>query len=212
MSIITVSRMYGSGGSDVATLVARTLRWSLLDNAVVDEVAARTGLTVLEVASRDERNPSLSERLASAMALSTQEMLSPLANAKLPPTGERILAVTRHVIEEAASRGPVVIVGRGAHMMLGLRGDLLSVFCYAPRDALIRRSMHRDSLSEAEAGKRVDDTNKQRREWVRAHWGRDWGAPDTYHLCVNTDALGVDGAADVVVRAAQGYFPSAGAV
>ncbi len=150
--------------------------------------------------------PSLSERLVTAMAMSTQEMLSPLANAKLPPTEERLLAVTRHVIEEAAARGPVVIVGRGAHLMLDLRGDVLSVFCYAPREALIRRSMFRDSLDQAQAAKRVDDTNRQRRDWVKSHWGRDWGAPDTYHLCVNTEALGIDGSVGVVMKAAEGYF------
>ncbi|MGI9091186.1 MAG: AAA family ATPase [Gemmatimonadaceae bacterium] len=206
MPIITVSRMYGSGGSDVATAIARALGWSLVDNGVIDEVAARTGLTTLEVAAREERLPSLSERLVTAMAMSTQEMLSPLANAKLPPTEERLLAVTRHVIEEAASRGPVVIVGRGAHLMLGLRGDVLSVFCYAPREALIRRAMFRDALDQTQAAKRVDETNRRRRDWVKSHWGRDWGAPDTYHLCINTDALGVDGTADLVVKAAQGYF------
>ncbi len=198
--------MYGSGGSDVATAIARALGWSLVDNGVIDEVAARTGLTTLEVAAREERMPSLSERLVTAMAMSTQEMLSPFANAKLPPTEERLLAVTRHVIEQAASRGPVVIVGRGAHLMLGLRGDVLSVFCYAPREALIRRAMFRDALNQTQAAKRVDDTNRQRRDWVKSHWGREWEAPDTYHLCVNTDALGVDGTADLVVKAAQGYF------
>ncbi|MGI8766977.1 MAG: AAA family ATPase [Gemmatimonadaceae bacterium] len=206
MPIITVSRMYGSGGSDVAIAIARALGWSLVDNAVIDEVAARTGLTTLEVAAREERMPSLGERLVTAMAMSTQEMLSPLANAKLPPTEERLLAVTRHVIEEAAARGPVVIVGRGAHLMLDLRGDVLSVFCYAPREALIRRSMFRDSLDQAQAAKRVDDTNRQRRDWVKSHWGRDWEAPDTYHLCVNTEALGIGGSVGVVTKAAEGYF------
>lgn len=206
MSIITVSRMFGSGGSEVASAVARTLGWSLLDNDVIDEVAARTGLTTSQVAAREERRPSFGERLVNAMAMSTQEMLSPLASAKLPPTEERLLLTTRHVIEEAASRGPIVIVGRGAHLMLGLRGDLLSVFCYAPREALIRRIMHRDSLDESAAARSVDDTNRQRSEWVRMHWGRDWSAPGTYHLCVNTEALGVDGAASVVVRAAELMF------
>lgn len=206
MSIITVSRMYGSGGSDVAAAVAQALGWSLLDNAVIDEVSARTGLSTSEVAAREERRPSLGERLATAMAMSTQEMLAPLASAKFPPTEERLLAVTRHVIEEAAARGPVVIVGRGAHLMLGVRSDVLSVFCYAPLEALVRRAMHRDALDRAQAIKRVDDTNHQRSEWVKSHWGRDWGAPDTYSMCVNTDALGIDVATDAVVNVARVYF------
>ena len=38
MAVLTVSRLYGSGGSEVAAIVARSLGWSLLDNAVVDAV------------------------------------------------------------------------------------------------------------------------------------------------------------------------------
>ncbi len=86
MPIITLSRQYGSGGSEVATLLARELGWDLLDNAIIDAVAARTGLTASEVAEREERMPSLVERLVDAMTMGTQEMLSPIAAAKLPPT------------------------------------------------------------------------------------------------------------------------------
>ena len=43
MAIVTISRMYGSGGSLVARRVADALGWDLLDNAVVDSVADRLG-------------------------------------------------------------------------------------------------------------------------------------------------------------------------
>lgn len=206
MPIITVSRSYGSGGSEVANLVAAALDWPLLDNAMIDEVAARTGLSRTEVAAREERMPSLAERVASAMALSTQEMLTPIARATIPPTEDRILEVTRLVIEEAVARGPVVIVGRGAQMMLGSRGDAFGVFCDAPRESLVRRVMHRDGLSHTDAQKRVDEVNRQRAAWVKSHWARDWHAPETYHLCVNTDLLGVDGAAAAVYETARRFF------
>ncbi len=198
--------MYGSGGSDVAAAIARELDWSLLDNAVIDAVAARTGLSASEVAAREERMPSLVERLVEAMTMSSQEMLTPLASAKLPPTEEHLLEVTRRVIEEAAARGPVVIVGRGAQEMLGSRDDLLSVFCYAPREALIARCVARDHLDAAEAAKQVDTMNKHRIEWTRAHWGRNWLAPEHYHLCVNTYLLGTDGAVVAIVEAARHLF------
>ena len=206
MPIITISRMYGSGGSDVAAAIARELGWALLDNAVIDAVAERTGLSTSEVAAREERVPSFAERLSVAMTMSTQEMLTPLANAKLPLSEERLLEVTHHVIEEAAARGPVVIVGRGAQEMLGSRDDLLGVFCYGPREALITYCMEHDQLDANEAAKRVDEVNKQRREWVRANWKRDWLAHDLYHLCVNTHLLGVEGAARVVADAASNMF------
>jgi cytidylate kinase len=203
--IITVSRMYGSGGSNVAAAVARELGWRLLDNAMIDAVAERTGLTTSEVAAREERQPSLAERLVDAMAMSTQEPL-PLANVKLPPTDERLLEVTRVVIEEAAAQGPVVIVGRGAQEMLGSRDDLMAVFCYAPKKALVARTMMRDGLDEAAAAKRVGEVNRQRAEWVRAQWGRSWDTVEHYHLCVNTALLGVDGAARLIAEAARQRF------
>lgn len=206
MPIVTVSRQYGSGGSVVAARVAAALGWSLLDNEVIDAVAHRTGLTVAEVAAREERMPSLAERVATAMAMSTQEMLAPLAAAKLPPSDERLLEATRKVIEEAADQGPVVIVGRGAQMMLGSRGDVFGVFCAAPREALIRQVMARDRLDRAAAARRVDEVNRARAEWTRAHWGREWAASENYHLCVNTDLLGIDLAADVVASAARRHF------
>jgi cytidylate kinase len=204
--IITISRLYCSGGSDVAARVAEGLGWSLLDNAVIDEVASRTGLSASEVAAREERRPSLAERVATAMAMSTQEMMSPIASAQFPPTEQRLLAVTKTVIDEAIARDSVVIVGRGAQMMLGARADVFGVFCYGPLEALTRSCMQRDALDHAQAEKRVQQVNQERSAWVRSNWGRDWREIDNYHLCVNTDALGVDGAADAVVRASRLYF------
>jgi cytidylate kinase len=206
MSIITISRTYCSGGSNVAARIADALGWSVLDNAVIDEVAARTGMSVSEVAAREERRPSLAERVASAMVMSTQEMMSPTVVAQLPPSEERMLEVTRTVIEEAAARDSVVIVGRGAQMMLGSRGDVFGVFCYASLEALTRRCMQRDNLDHAHAEKRVQHVNQDRAAWVKANWGREWRAVENYHLCVNTDALGLAGAADAVVQATRIFF------
>src|SRR2546425_740633 len=41
--VITVTRQYGSGGSDVARLVAERLGWELVDNQFVEEGARRAG-------------------------------------------------------------------------------------------------------------------------------------------------------------------------
>ena len=204
--------MYGSGGSEVARLVADDLGWALLDNAVVDAVADRIGATPAEVASREERLPSLVERLASALALSSQEWLSPIADAKLPPSDERLVEVTKRVVEEAVARGPLVVVGRGAQAMLAARSDALHVFCYAPRPALIARSVERDKIGPDEAAKLVDATNKHREDWVRKHWSRSWRAHENYHLSLDTDWFGIRPAADLVVQVARQRFKGSGQV
>jgi CMP/dCMP kinase len=202
MSIITISRMYGSGGSDIAARVAQRLGWSLLDNAFVDAVAERLGIPASEVQAREERTPSLVERLASALAVASPEILPPPTE-QLPPSEERLAQVTRRIIEEAMARGNAVLVGRGAQSVLGQRADVLHVFCYAPRDALARRVAERRNVSLAEAEKIVDEINKQRDQYVRTTFKRSWKAHENYHLCVNTEWLGIDKSADLVVAAAR---------
>jgi CMP/dCMP kinase len=209
MAIVTISRLYGSGGSEVAVLVAKELGWSLLDNAVVDAVATRLGITPSEVAAREERVPSLVQRLTEAMALGSQDWLAPLTAEKRAPTDQQLIDVTHRIVEEAIARGPLVVVGRGAQSMLAERSDALHVFCYAPRGSLIARSMTRDRLDEQAAAKRVDDTNAQREQWVRKHWNRSWREHSNYHLSVNTEWLGIAGAAEMIVYAARRRFESA---
>ena len=209
MAIVTISRMYGSGGSEVAAIVARTLKWTLLDNAVVDEVASRLGVSPAEVAAREERVSSLAERLTSTMALGSQEWLAPLAAATRPATDEQLLDVTQHILAEAIAAGPVVVVGRGAQAMLASRTDALHVFCYASRAALVKRCMERDDLPRDEAEKLVDETNANREKYVKAHWNRSWRSHENYHLSVNTEWLGTEGAAQTIVAAARLCLPSA---
>ena len=90
--------------------------------------------------------------------------------------------------------------------MLAEREDTLHIFCYAPRSALIARTMKREAVTAAEAARLVDETNKQRDQWVRLHWERDRRALENYDLSVNTERLGIDGAADLIVAAARKRF------
>jgi len=203
MPVITISRMFGSGGSEVAARVASELGWTLLDNALVERVAARLGRTPVEVQAIEERVPSLAERLADALALGSPEIVSPALSAPLPPTEERLLEVTEHVINDAVARGPVVLVGRGAQSSLAQRSDALHVFCYAPKPALVNRVVEREGITPEAAARRVEETNKRREQYVRRYWHRSWLAPENYHLCVNTDWLGIDGAASLIVRVAE---------
>jgi len=206
MAIITVSRLYGSGGSEVAERIAHELGWQLLDNAFVDEVAARLGTPPAEVEAREERVPSLAQRLAATLALGAPEILPGPADAALPPSEERLIEVTERIIIEAASRGHSVLVGRGAQSVLAARQDVLHVFCYAPRPALVARAARRLAVSDRDAEKIVDETNRQREQYVRTYWKRSWRAHENYHICLNTDWLGIDGAADIVVRLAREKF------
>jgi cytidylate kinase len=202
--------MYGSGGSEVAERVALALGWSLFDNAMIDAIADRSGLTRAEVTAQDERVPSMVERLAAALSLGSPEIMPPVPSGPMETTEERIVAVTKRVIEEAMQIGPAVFVGRGAQCLLAERSDALHVFCFASQGARRRYAMETFGVDAAEADRIVADMNKQREQYVKRHWNRNWLAHENYHLCVNTGWLGLDGAAQLVVEAARRQFTLTG--
>jgi cytidylate kinase len=66
--------------------------------------------------------------------------------------------------------------------------------------------MQREGVSAEEAARLVDDTNRQRDQWVRLHWERDRRAHENYDLSVNTERLGIEGSAQLIVSAARMKF------
>lgn len=206
MAVITISRQYGSGGSEVAERVARALGWKLYDNAVVEEVAQRLRMTPAEVSAREERVPSLVERMASALALSAPEMMPMVGDLAAQPSEDRMVMVTQRVIEDAVRAGPAVLVGRGAQCMLAARTDALHVFCYAPVEELVRYAVEVLDVPFHEAGRKVAEMNHQREAWVKHHFKRDWRDLSNYDLCVNTARLGLDGSAELVTLLARERF------
>src|SRR5438445_564085 len=110
--VITVTRQYAAGGSDVARHVAAALDWTVIDNEFVDEVARRAGLAPEEVAERDERAPGLLERLARTLAVASPEMfMTATAVPRVEPDEAAIVKITERVIAEAAARATALAAG-----------------------------------------------------------------------------------------------------
>jgi cytidylate kinase len=125
--------------------------------------------------------------------------MPPVPAEPIETTEERIVAVTKRIIEEAVQTGPAVFVGRGAQCLLAERSDALHIFCYAPKSFLRKYVMDKYGVGPEEAERQVHEQNKQREQYVKRHWNRNWLAHENYHLCVNTAWLGIDHAADLVV-------------
>lgn len=206
MPVITISRQYGSGGSEIAQRLARRLGWSLIDNEFVDRVAQRAGLPPQEVASRQERVPGLIERLAGALAISSPEVF--VATGEAPSAGldteERLVRATEAVIAQAVREEQhLILVGRGAQAYLAERTDTLHVYVVAPRDARIEAVMQRLGLDREAAAEEVDRTDEGRRRYVKTHYGRKWEDAANYHLVVNTGFFGIDECVDLIAAAVR---------
>lgn len=202
--LITIARQYGAGGSEVAQRVAATLGWRVVDNDLVEQVAARAGLPAEEVARLDERGPSFIERLARSLVAATPELFSPggaATRGAMPEFQEAdLVRITETVVAEIAAQGNVVFVGRATPAVLATERDALHVRVVAPRNYRTEVIARRLGCTSAEAAKAVDETDARRARYYRQYYGRDWEEASNYHLVLNTAALGLDGAAEVIVR------------
>src|SRR5881396_1111140 len=202
--VITITRQYASGGSEVARLVAGALGWTVIDTEFVDQVAERAGLRAAEVAQSEERAPGLLERLARSLAVTSPEMF--LASAAAP-RGEQdeatIVQLTERVIAEAAAHGRIVLVGRGAQAVLARRPDALHVYVVASKPWRRQLAVERLGVDPARAEQVVDETDRQRDQYVKTYYKRQRHDFVNYDLVVNSERLGLDGAAAVVVSEAR---------
>jgi len=206
MSVITISRQYASGGSDIARLVAERLGWQLVDNEFVDRVAERAGLTPDEVAEREERVPGLAERLARALAISSPEVFVATGAPPEPRFGNEadLVRATEAVINQALQEErQLILVGRGAQAHLAQHEDTLHVYVVAPRELRVEAAMRRLKVERGDAEEAVDEIDKGRRRYVKAHYDRHWEDASNYHLALNTGVFTYEQCADLIIEAAR---------
>ena len=200
---ITISRQYAAGGSEVAALIAKTLDWTVVDNEIIDEIAARSGYAREDVESLEERVPSFLERLAQSSALSFPDVLMSAPEVIDEPEQLKLARISRELIADLGRRNRMVLVGRAAAAVLARESDALHVRIVASKPYRILQAIERLGVPEKEAAGVLEDRDRNRYEYHREYYGRDWRDPVNYHMSLNTELLGVEGAADVVATRAR---------
>ena len=186
INAITIEREFGCGASEIASLVASRLGWSLWDERLTQEIARLTESTPEAVEQREWRSDPLVLRVF-------QDFLRGGFEGGLPPTNRlhlldarRIAAVSEIAVKAALSSGPSVIVGRGSQFFLRNRKDVFHVFLYASRDYKIRKLIS-TGATEDKSIEQIDTTDKARAAFVRDYLGLKWREPHLYHAMFNTE-------------------------
>jgi len=206
--IITISRQMGAGGGDVARRVAEELGWRVVDNELIDQIAARAGLTPEEVAEKEESAPGFLERLLRFLSKAAPEILKAPADPVPELEEARLVRITEDVVEDVAAEGRVVLVGRAAPAVLSREREALHVKIVALKPLRVEAVARRLTLSRAEAETAVSQSDANRKRYHRQYYRRDWDDAANYHMVLNTGALGVDGAVAIIVGRAKGLWPA----
>jgi cytidylate kinase len=184
IKIVTVEREYGSGGGEIAHLLATQLGWKLWDQLLTEEIARLANCPKAVVEVREERNDPLYYRLFKSFLRGSYEGSINAHKLNLVDS-ETILKLTERVVQNAAKTGNSVIVGRGAQHFLRNRPDALRVFLYAPRENKVRRLLARGK-NATEAQQLVDTVDRERMDFIQKYFKVEWPDRAIYHGMINT--------------------------
>jgi cytidylate kinase len=196
VKIVTIEREYGSGGGEIAHLLASQLGWKLWDQLLTEEIARLANCPKAVVEVREERTDPLYYRLFKSFMRGSYEG-SLNAHKIKSVDSECILKFTELVVQDAAKTGNSVIVGRGSQQFLRNRKDTLRMFLYAPREDKIQRLLARGkSVNEAE--ELVDSVDRERADFIQKYFHVDWPDRAIYHTMINT-AIGDAAVVDIIL-------------
>jgi cytidylate kinase len=184
IKIITIEREYGSGGGEIAQLLARQLDWKLWDQLLTEEIARLAECPKAIVEVREEKNDPLYYRLFKSFLRGSYEGSLNAHKLKVVDS-ESILKLTERVVQHAAKTGNSIIVGRGSQHFLRNREDTFRVFLYAPREDKVRRLLGRGK-SDKEAEQLVDTVDRERADFILRYFGVQWPDRAIYHSMINT--------------------------
>ena len=184
--VITIEREYGSGGADIARLLADRLGWTLWDQRLTDEIARLAQCDRAEVSQREERMDPFYYRLFKSFLRGSFEGSQNVRRFKLLDT-DVIVSLTKRIVEKAAQEGHCVIVGRGAAFFLANRSDVFNVFIYAPHEHKVQRLI-RGGMHHRKAADLVEVVDSERADFIKKYFGKEWPCRRLYHLMINSRA------------------------
>ena len=192
--IITIGRQFCSGGSEIGRKLSERLGIPYYDKNLYECAAKNRGLST-EYVKEVEETPTGSFLYSLAMYPYVD-----LGMDNFVPTGLAIAAEQTNYILEKAAEGPCIFVGRCADSVLSSRKDVFNVFIYADIKNRLERAMKRYNLSEKEAAKSIQQTDKHRASYYNMNSNKKWGMKESYNLMIDSGAVGIDGAVDILEK------------
>lgn len=202
IKIITIEREYGSGGGEIAQLVAKRLGWKLWDQLLTEEIARLAKCPKAIVEEREERTDPLYYRLFKSFMRGSYEGSINAPKLNLVDS-EAILKIARRVVEHAGEKGNCVIVGRGSQHFFRDRQDTLRIFLYASREDKVRRLLARGK-KENEAEELIDTVDRERADFIQKYFKVEWPDRAIYHAMMNT-SIGDEATVDMILDIMERY-------
>ena len=201
-SILTLSHLYGSGGSLIARDLGRRLNWTVWEKEIVRQIASQYKVSEEYIEAKDERVDSFIERMVGLFGLGGFESAYDIP----PPlwlNDAQLVRMTKTIVEDVAQKGNAILVGRGGNRILEDQPNCLHVFLHAPLETRTERVMQAENTDRAKAQQRIAGMDKIRADYVHTFYHDDWRDPSHYNLLIDTSRWGDAGSADLIMWALE---------
>jgi cytidylate kinase len=206
MAVVTVSRLLGSGGDEVAAKVAENLGYGLVDTGLILEVAKRAGVSVEKVRSIDEKYQSwIVEWLKN---LITPRIGKILSDEQHELNSGTFLDYVTTILSGLAEERKVVIVGRAGQFILKDVEHAFHVRIVADEPLRMKGVEDRYNISGQEARDMIKKSDSMRNNYIEQHFHADWDDNRAYHMVLNTSKLSIDEAVILLTGAVQKFSSS----
>ncbi len=196
--VVTIERLYGSGGRETGQRVASILGIQSYDHELIDMAAKRSGMNSEMLYNADEK---ATNSFLYSLALGAASHGSSMFGFDVP-INDKLFMTQSEIIKELSQKESCVIVGRSADYILRDYPYLLSVFIYASEESRMSRISQRQSCTLNNAKDLMNKTDKRRINYYNFYTGKKWGKVDSYHLSIDSTILGVEGTARVIAEMA----------
>ena len=202
--VITIARGFGSGGKEIALNVAQKLGIPCYERQILQMASEYSGLSESVFAEVDEK-------LRGGLILKALEKFSfpkeIIAQNRKFEGDVRLFSIQSEIIRELAKKTSCVIVGKCADFILRDFDNVGSFYIEAPRAACLESIMSKTGVSEKEAAKLIESTDKYRADYYKFYsCGNYWPNPLNYDLTINSARVGRKNCADVIISALRVKF------
>ena len=202
--IITISRQLGSGGAYLGQRLAAHLNILYVDHQIVCQTAQEMNASEQDMVFRDEKVTSRWQLILQTMGHTSDAVYAP------PPidtfTDKALYSTESEIITRIAGERSAVIVGRGGYYVLRNHPGCLHVFLHANMEFRQQRVQELYHVPAKESLKLINSIDKERAEYLRTLTGHDWLDARQYHLCLDTGAVGMEKAENLIIEAFQARF------
>ena len=193
-TIITIGRQFGSGGFLVGERLAKRLGFGFFDKELLNLASKESGLSAEFFEQADEKRRF--GFFGQLFRLGKSAIHGDMDNSYL--TNDTLFQIQSDVIRDLAEKQSCVFVGRCADYILRENPNCLHIFITANLDDRIVRVAERQHLPLDAAKNLLEKADKNRAAYYNFYTDKTWGAAESYHLCINTSALGIDETVELI--------------